>query len=116
MYDPTNIGATAGELASLPGLLTDLALSLVTRRLGVAQSLLTLLGGYSRDKVRTLLAEVERCRVEMTSRVGDHGNSTRDMYDAGRDLLAATAKLEAAVFSLVSARVRFGAGRPRATA
>lgn len=101
---PQEIGASEEELSSLPGLLTDLALSLVPRRLAVAQSLLTMLGGYSRDKVRTLLAEVQRARKDLEN--SGHRYCAKDLFDAARELLVAVAKLEAAILTLVIARTK----------
>ncbi len=107
--EPT-IGADAGELASIPGLLTDLALSLVPRRIAVATALLTLLGAYSRDKVQTLLSEVKRWHAQVARHnAGANGVcSVADTFDAGRNLLAAVSKLESSIMSLVAARVRVG--------
>lgn len=99
-----DIGATPEELASAPGLLTDLSLSLLPRRLGLAQGLLTLLGGFSRDKVRTLLAEVKRCEGEL-KQSQMYGDLTTT-FEAARDLMAAVANLERAVFTLVIARAK----------
>ncbi len=100
------IGATERELNSMPGLLTDLALSMVPRRLGIVQGILTLLGGFSRDKVRTLLCMVKRAQNILAERSGPYSDAC-SLYEAARDLFAAVAKLEAAVFSLVAARAKY---------
>ena len=100
-----DIGTDAAELASAPGLMVDLALSLVPRRLALASGLLALLGGMSREKVRSILAEVAKLQAELT-RCGHHG--VTDQLVPARDLLAAVAKLENAIFTLVIARTKHG--------
>jgi len=100
---PTDIGATATELASRPGLIAELAITLVPRRVGVALAMLSLLGGYSRDKVQTLLSEVQMCRLKLAE-----GLDLVTMFDAARALLNSVARLEAAVLTLVAARAKNG--------
>jgi hypothetical protein len=98
------LGAEPHELASAPELMIDLALSLLPRRIGVASALLTLLGGYSRDNVQAIFGEIKKIQ-------GDLANPNRDpreMFYPARDLLAAVAKLENAVFTLVIARAKNG--------
>lgn len=101
-----HIGATSEELATAPGLLTDLALSLLPRRIALADGLLTLLGGYSHEKVETLRQAVRDWQSYLV-RVSGYG-SAAEQYDAARELLIAVGKLEAAVFTLVIARAKRG--------
>ncbi|AMV23450.1 hypothetical protein VT84_03505 [Gemmata sp. SH-PL17] len=98
------LGAEPRELAAAPELMIDLALSLAPRRLCVASALLTLLGGYSRDKVQSIFAEIKKVQAELANPNREFG----DLLYSARDLLAAVAKLENAVFTLVIARIKHG--------
>ena len=100
-----NIGADPEELASQPGLLLELSLSMVPRRLGVAHALLAMMGGISREKVQTHLNRVHHARMAMA-----HPDLCALSYcAAARDLCRAVSGLEDAVFTLVTARLRVGA-------
>lgn len=108
MKETQELGAEPGELASAPGLMLDLALSLVPRRLALASSLLAVLGGNSRDKVQSLYAEVRKQQAALAP--GEtRFEAVADVMRRGRDLLAAVAKLENAVLTLSIARARVGA-------
>jgi hypothetical protein len=99
------IGVTPGELASKPGLLLDLALSLLPRRTGLAAGLLAMLGGNSKDKVHTIET---RIKLMSAALAGKNGESMEDRFRAARDLVREVARLEDAVFGLVCARLKCG--------
>lgn len=107
MTSKQTLGATPEEVATLPGLLVDLALSLVPRRIALASGLLALLGGYAREKVRTLIEDAGRA-AQAAQQLNAH-RAPADAFQIGRELLAATARLENAVMTLVIARARAGA-------
>lgn len=105
MNDP--IGATPEDLASMPGLLLDLSLSLVPRRVATAHGLLALLGGCSREKVAALLNDVATANATIKADCLRHMGLT-DQLIAGRDLMTAVARLENAVYTLCVARIKAG--------
>lgn len=105
MADSDPIGATPADLASRPGLLLDLSLSLLPRRLALAHGLIALLGGTTKEKVRVLLHRVAEANRAMQS---DPGRMQVDVYRAARDLSRAVAQLEDSLFGLVVTRLKTG--------
>lgn len=105
-----NLGASAEELASCPGLLIDLALSCVPRRIGIAAAILNLLGGNSAAKVTTLYATVNRQLKVLQDghRPGGGQLPAVELCKTARDLMDAVAALERSIFTLVQARLTRG--------
>lgn len=108
MTDADVIGATPDDLASAPELIVELALSLHDRRVKLADAMLSLLGGYSREKVATLRHKVSEGAARL-SRLGiDRNESFGDACDHARILTGSLAQLENAIWSLLVARYRTG--------
>lgn len=101
----SDLGTNPAELASQPGLLLDLALSLLPRRLALSHGLIAMLGGSTRDKARVLLHRVAEASRAMQS---EPGRLQVDVYRAARDLSRAVAQLEDSLFGLVVARIKSG--------
>ena len=97
------LGADPEELASRPALLLDLILSQIQRRVAVVSTILTVLGGNSTEKVSGLVADLKR----LIAAANDE-RSIIDMFRHGREIQAATARLENATFTLILGRVRRG--------
>ncbi len=101
------LGCEPEELASVPGLLLDLATSQLSRRVAVSASLLNMLGGSAHEKVRSLLDAVRRCRL---SNPDGYDFTPIEQLRQARNTMIAVNKLEQAVFTLVMGRYRRGLG------
>lgn len=100
-----HIGATGEELSSVPGLLLELSLSLVSRRVKLVHGLLAMLGGNSHLKVRTLWMEFSAKQKQLERA---EWLEAAEQFAAARAMLEALARLESAVMSLVIARCKRG--------
>lgn len=102
------LGATPAEVSSTPGLLIDLSLSLIPRRLALCKGLCALLGDGALEKTYTRFAAAQDACDRLT--VGRTAGAVP--FDVAQYLeqmrLAATAvsEWEAAVNSLIRARVK----------
>jgi hypothetical protein len=101
------VGVSPDELASCPGLLLDLSLSLLPRRLTLASGLLAILGGNASDKVRVLYSRIATAKAAMTAQ-GARSASMGERFRAAREVVRAVANLEDVIFGLVTARVKAG--------
>lgn len=103
--DPAKvIGATSEELASHPGLLTDLALALVPKRVLNCRALIALLGGSTHWKVKSRLDALSMAQAQLAAVTSSH--HIGEMFAFAKRVLEATAKLEESLFTLVTSRAK----------
>jgi hypothetical protein len=101
--DVINLGATPDELASRPGLILDLSLAMVPRRVGITTAVLSVLGDCATDKVASLIRAIADKSKPLPA-----GEMLLDHFRRAREIHKAVAKLEDATLGLVAGRLRYG--------